>query len=162
MGTLYRFGISLEKKLIDAFDKHIKGHAYLNRSEAIRDLIRDDLLRQRWAEDSTVAGAVVMTYDHHKRDLANKLLDTQHEFQDLIISSQHVHLDRRHCLEIIAVKGNARRIEALAAQLRSFVGVMHAGVSISPASGHLCQPDHTHAHTHGHGHKHRPSSHNHH
>lgn len=161
MSNLYRFGISLEKKLIDAFDKHIADQNYQNRSEALRDLIRDDLLRQRWAEDSTVAGAVVMTYDHHKRELANTLLDIQHRFQDLIISSQHAHLDRSHCLEIIAVKGNARQVEELANQLKALKGVIHVSLAAAPASGHLCQTEHSHPHTHEHGHDHDHDHHHH-
>ncbi len=81
MAGLYRFGISLEKALINAFDKHITAQKYKNRSEAIRDLIREELTRKKIAEGGVVAGAVVMTYDHHKRELVNTLLDIQHDFQ---------------------------------------------------------------------------------
>ncbi|HLV31308.1 MAG TPA: nickel-responsive transcriptional regulator NikR, partial [Chitinispirillaceae bacterium] len=99
MSKLYRFGVSLEKTLIDSFDKHIKNLQYNNRSEAIRDLIRNELIQKKWKEGGKVAGAIVMTYDHHKRDLASKLIDIQHQFHELIISTQHVHLDHDNCME---------------------------------------------------------------
>ena len=134
MSELYRFGVSLEKRLIEAFDHHIAGQEYKSRSEAIRDLIREELIRKQWREGGTVAGAVVMTYDHHKRELVNLLLDIQHDFQETIISTQHVHLDHHHCLEIIAVKGRASDVEKLATTLKVQVGVKHLSLSISSAA----------------------------
>jgi len=134
MSELYRFGVSLEKRLIEAFDRHIAGQEYKSRSEAIRDLIREELIRKQWKEGGTVAGAVVMTYDHHKRELVNLLLDIQHDFQETIISTQHVHLDHHHCLEIIAVKGRASDVEKLATTLKVQVGVKHLSLSISSAA----------------------------
>ncbi len=134
MSELYRFGVSLEKRLIEAFDRHIAGQEYKSRSEAIRDLIREELIRKQWREGGTVAGAVVMTYDHHKRELVNLLLDIQHDFQETIISTQHVHLDHHHCLEIIAVKGRASDVEKLATTLKVQVGVKHLSLSISSAA----------------------------
>ena len=131
MGDLYRFGVSLEKSLIDAFDKHIKASNYRNRSEAIRDLIREELVQEKWTEGGVVAGAVVMTYDHHKRELVSKMLDIQHDFHDTIISTQHVHLDHHHCLEVIAVRGKAREVERLSTSLKALVGVKHLSLSIS-------------------------------
>lgn len=133
MAGLYRFGISLEKPLIDAFDKHIRARNYKNRSEAIRDLIREDLTRKKVSEGGVVAGAIVMTYDHHKRELVNRLVDIQHDFQSLIISTQHVHLDHHHCLEIVAVKGRAREIEKLAFSIKSLVGVKQVSLGLATA-----------------------------
>jgi CopG family nickel-responsive transcriptional regulator len=131
MSELYRFGISLEKSLIDSFDKLIKNENYQNRSEAIRDLIRDKLVQKKWVEGGNVAGAIVMTYDHHKRELVNKLLDIQHDHHDTIISNQHVHLDHHHCLEVIAVRGKAREVELLCNSLKAQVGVKHVSLSLS-------------------------------
>jgi CopG family transcriptional regulator, nickel-responsive regulator len=119
MSDLYRFGISLEKALIDSFDRHITSQNYKNRSEAIRDLIREELSKKRISEGGIVAGAITMTYDHHKRELVN------------IISAQHVHLDHNNCLEIIAIKGKAREIETLASALRAQIGVMQVNLSVS-------------------------------
>ncbi len=134
MSDVYRFGVSLEKILIEAFDRHIEAQHYKSRSEAIRDLIREELIRKQWTEGGTVAGAIVMTYDHHKRELVNVLLDIQHDFQETIISTQHVHLDHHHCLEIIAVKGSSSDVENLATTLKVQVGVKHLSLSISSAS----------------------------
>jgi CopG family transcriptional regulator, nickel-responsive regulator len=131
MADLYRFGVSLEKELIDDFDKHIESRGYKNRSEAIRDLIRGDLVKKEWLSDNEVAGAITMNYDHHHRELVNKLMDIQHDFQGLVISTQHVHLDHHTCLEIIAVKGKARAVEKLANQLKAQKGVMHVALSMS-------------------------------
>jgi CopG family nickel-responsive transcriptional regulator len=134
MSEVYRFGVSLEKTLIEAFDRHIEAQNYKSRSEAIRDLIREELIRKQWTEGGTVAGAIVMTYDHHKRELVNVLLDIQHDFQETIISTQHVHLDHHHCLEIIAVKGSSSNVENLATTLKVQVGVKHLSLSISSAT----------------------------
>lgn len=131
MSGLYRFGISLDKALIGAFDSHIAARRYKNRSEALRDLIREELTRKKLAEGGVVAGAIVMTYDHHKRALVDRLLDIQHDFQPLIISTQHVHLDRHLCLEIIAVRGRASTIEKLADSIKSLVGVKQVSFSLA-------------------------------
>jgi len=133
VSDLYRFGISLDRELIEAFDRHIKAQGYQSRSEALRDLIREELLRKTTAEGGLVAGAIVMTYDHHKRELVNRLIDIQHDFHDLIISTQHVHLDHENCLEVIAVKGNAPDIEKLSSALKVLVGVKHLDLSLSSA-----------------------------
>ncbi|MCF8383030.1 MAG: nickel-responsive transcriptional regulator NikR [Chlorobium sp.] len=133
MSELYRFGVSLEKTLLDAFDRHIGEQHYKSRSEALRDLIREELLKKQWVEGGDVAGALVMTYDHHKRELVGQLLDVQHDFQETIISTQHIHLDHHHCLEIIAVKGTAGEVEKLATQLKVLGGVKHLSLSISTA-----------------------------
>ncbi len=133
MGELYRFGISLDKELIGAFDRLIAEQRYQSRSEAIRDLIREALVRKTRIEGGTVAGAIIMTYDHHKRELVNRLIDIQHDFQPLIISTQHIHLDHDNCLEVIAVKGNAHDVEQLAMALKALVGVKHLDLSVSLA-----------------------------
>ena len=131
MSEIYRFGISLEKPLIDAFDKHIEKKNYKNRSEAIRDLIRNEMVQKNWIEGGRAAGAIVMSYDHHKRDLLAKITDIQHDYQEMIISTQHVHLDHHNCLEIIAVRGEAADIQSLADKLQAQIGVKHLSMSIS-------------------------------
>lgn len=137
MGNLYRFGISLEKELIDRFDRHIAKRNYHNRSEAIRDLIREELIKKQWEDDREVAGAVTMTYDHHKRELVTTLMDIQHDFHTIIISTQHVHLDHHNCLEILAVKGRARDVQKLADLLKAQIGVKHVTLHMSTTGEHL-------------------------
>ena len=131
MANLFRFGISLEKKLLDEFDILIKRKNYSNRSEAFRDLIRQELVKEEWAEGSEVVGAITLVYDHHKRELVNKLTDIQHNFQGTIISTQHIHLDHDNCLELIAVKGAPTEIGKLADTLKSVNGVKHGTLSMS-------------------------------
>ncbi|MFH2000936.1 MAG: nickel-responsive transcriptional regulator NikR [Planctomycetota bacterium] len=137
MGKLYRFGVSLEKELIDKFDAHIKEQSYSNRSEAIRDLIREELVRGQWKGDDEVTGAITMVYDHHKRELVNKLMDIQHDFGDTIISTQHFHLDHHFCMEIIAVKNKARHVQELAGKLKSQKNVNHLTLSMSTTGAML-------------------------
>jgi len=131
MSELYRFGVSLEKSLLDKFDKLIKSENYSNRSEAFRDLIREKLVKTEWQREDNVAGAITIVYDHHKRDLLNALTDIQHDFHKLIISGQHVHLDHNNCLEIIVVKGKPKKIKLLANKLKSVKGVKHSQLSMT-------------------------------
>ena len=131
MSKLFRFGVSLEKELLDKFDRLIRERKYTNRSEALRDLIRQELIKKQWQEDKEVTGAITLIYDHHKRELVNKLTDIQHNFQKVIISSQHIHLDHYNCLEIIAVKGNPKETQKLANTLKSVKGVKHGTLSMS-------------------------------
>lgn len=131
MSSLVRFGVSLEETLLDQFDTLIKGRGYTNRSEAIRDLIRQELVQKQWEGGQEVAGAITLVYDHHKKDLLSKVIDIQHDFQKIIISTQHIHLDHHNCLEIVAVKGRARDIQKLADTLRAVKGVRHGTLSIS-------------------------------
>ncbi len=131
MTELVRFGVSLEKELLDKFDRHIKEKGYTNRSEAFRDLIRQELIKKQWQEGKEIAGAITFIYDHHKRELLNKLTDIQHDFQKIIISSQHIHLDHNNCLEIVAVRGTPKEAQRLADTLRSVKGVKHGTLSMS-------------------------------
>jgi len=131
MSKLIRYGISLESDLSDKFDARLKHKAYSNRSEAIRDLIRQDLVHQEWQGKGEVAGAITLIYDHHKRELLNKITDIQHDFQKIIISAQHIHLDHYNCLEIIAVKGSSHDVQKLAGALKSVKGVKHETLSMS-------------------------------
>lgn len=131
MTGLIRFGVSLEGSLLDKFDKLIRTKKYTNRSEAIRDLIRNELVKKEWQEGKEVAGAVIFIYNHHRRELLNKITDIQHDFQRLIISTQHIHLDHDNCLEIIAVKGNPVEAQKLSDTLKAVKGVKHCTLSMS-------------------------------
>lgn len=131
MAELMRFGVSLDKDLLGKFDKLIARRKYTNRSEAFRDLIRQELVKAEWTAGADVAGAITLVYDHHKRELVNKLTGIQHDFQDVIISTQHIHLDHDNCLEIIAVRGRPSGINRLADMLKSVKGVKHGTLSMS-------------------------------
>jgi len=137
MSDIIRFGVSLEKELLEKFDILIKEKKYPNRSEAIRDLIRENLVRREWAEGKEVAGAITLVFDHHKRDLVNNLTDIQHDFRQLIISSQHIHLDHDNCLEIIVVRGKPTEVRELADKLRAAKGVKYGSLSIATTGKEL-------------------------
>ena len=131
MAGLFRFGISLPKDLLDKFDKLIKEKNYPNRSEAFRDLIRQELVKKEWQASGAIAGAITLIYNHHKRELVNKLTDIQHGHQKVIISTQHIHLDHDNCLEIIAIKGHPQEAQKLADTLKSVKGVKHGTLTMS-------------------------------
>jgi CopG family nickel-responsive transcriptional regulator len=131
LSNLFRFGVSLEKTLIEKFDRYIREKNYPNRSEAFRDLIRQELIKKEWLEGEEVAGSITLIYDHHRRDLLNKITDIQHDFQGVIISTQHVHLDHDNCLEIVAVRGQPASVQRLADTLRAIKGVKHGALSMS-------------------------------
>ena len=130
-GKLSRFGVSLEEELLRKFDAFIGEEGYSNRSKAIADLIRKEFVSDVFAKGGTVAGAVTIVYDHHKREVVNKLLDIQHDHGTIIISAQHVHLDHDNCLEIIAVKGLGAKVKELADALKSVKGVKHSTLSVT-------------------------------
>jgi len=131
MSEIVRFGVSLDKVLLDRFDRLIREKRYTNRSEAFRDLIRQELVRKEWQENREVAGAITFIFDHHQRDLLNKITDIQHDFQKLIISTQHIHLDHDNCLEIVAVRGKAKEVKRLSDMLTSVKGIRHGSLSMS-------------------------------
>ena len=125
MEQLVRFGVSLDKGLLREFDRHIRRRRYTNRSEALRDLIRDNLVGQEWEGNRETVGTITFVYDHHVRDLTRKLTDIQHSYQPLILSGMHVHLDHDHCLEVLVVKGKGSSIKKIADTLIGTKGVKH-------------------------------------
>lgn len=125
MKKLVRFGISLDHQLLDDFDRLISRKGYTNRSEAIRDLIRDNLVGQEWDANKETVGTVTIVYDHHVRALTDKLTSIQHDYQHLIVSGMHVHLDHAHCLEVLVVRGKGSEIKQVADTLIGTKGVMH-------------------------------------
>jgi CopG family nickel-responsive transcriptional regulator len=125
MEQLVSFGVSLDKGLLREFDRHIRRRRYTNRSEALRDLIRDNLVGQEWEGNRETVGTITFVYDHHVRDLTRKLTDIQHSYQPLILSGMHVHLDHDHCLEVLVVKGKGSSIKKIADTLIGTKGVKH-------------------------------------
>jgi CopG family nickel-responsive transcriptional regulator len=127
MSKIERFGISLDERLLKEFDKRNREMGYNNRSEAIRDLIRDCLVRKKqWVKDNVrVAATVTLIYDHHTGELAEKLNDIQHDHARLVVSTMHVHLDHHNCLEVIILRGLGREVKKLAHRLIALKGVKH-------------------------------------
>jgi len=127
--SLTRFSISLDEELMNTFDAKIKKDKCPTRSKAVGDLIRASLVQTEWRAGEEVAGAIVLVYDHHTRDVGKRLTDMQHDCHDVIISTQHVHLDHDNCLEIIAVKGTSREIETIVKRLKSIKGLKHVSLA---------------------------------
>jgi len=126
MGETVRFGISMDDKLLESFDKLIERKGYANRSEAIRDLIRAAQVELDWEEgEKDAIGTVTLVYNHHVRDLSDKLTEQQHSHHDQIVSALHVHLDAHNCLEVLVVRGKASDVRRIADELIGVKGVKH-------------------------------------
>lgn len=138
MSQVVRFGVSLEAKLLKKFDSLIKKIGYANRSEAIRDLIRNRLVEEEWkSEDSEAVGILGLVYDHHRRELQETLTKTQHEYLSNIISSIHVHLDEDNCLEVIVLRGKASLIKKTAESLLATRNVKHGKLILTTTGADL-------------------------
>ncbi len=124
-----RVSMALDEELLRKFDQHIKKRRYGTRSEAMRDLIRADLVEQQWSKDRVVVGTITLLYDHHTRDLTRTLTHLQHDSKAKVLSSLHVHLDHHYCLEVIAVKGRSQQVRALADTLIGTKGVLHGNLT---------------------------------
>ncbi len=120
-----RFGVSLEENVLESLDEFVKTQNLPNRSQAIRHLIKNNLFETKKAGNSIVAGAVVIVYDHHKRELNSKLMQVQHDYHELILSTQHVHIEHDLCLETIAVKGNSKKLIELSNKIIGIKGIKH-------------------------------------
>jgi len=131
MSELIRFGVSISSELLERFDKLIESKGYVNRSEAIRDLIRDNLVEYEWEEDLETIGAVTIVYDHHVSELSELLTRIQHEYYTMIISSMHIHIDHHNCLEITVIKGKGSKVQDIADKLISTKGVKHGKLTMT-------------------------------
>lgn len=133
MKKIVRFGVSLDHHLLVDFDKVVRRRRYATRSEALRDLIRDQLVDQDWAgeADRETVATITFVYDHHVRNLTGKLTRIQHDFQGRIMAGMHVHLDHDHCLEVLVVKGKASQIREVADALVSVKGVKHGKLTMT-------------------------------
>lgn len=131
--SIVRFGVSLEKELLEALDKYTSENHFTNRSQTIRNLINNNIVSTKWQGNELVAGSITLVYDHHKRDLMNQLTNLQHDYHSVILSSLHFHLEKDICMEIIAVKGNAVRLTELADKLIAVKGIQHGQLTMSRA-----------------------------
>jgi len=138
MSGLSRIGVAIDTDLLRSFDKLIAQRGYTNRSEAFRDLIRDELVEKAWeSPESQVVGTVTLVYDHHVRLLNEKLTSIQHDHHHSILSTLHVHLDHDHCLEVLVVRGRAAEVRRVADVLISTKGVKHGRLTITTSGAEL-------------------------
>jgi CopG family nickel-responsive transcriptional regulator len=132
MSEIVRLSISLEQPLLHQLERLVAASSYTNRSEFVRDLIRQRLVEQEWADQrEEVVGTITMVYDHHQRQLADRLVDIQHEHHEHILATTHVHLTHDLCAEMIMVRGGAATVRGLADSLRQQRGVLHATLAMS-------------------------------
>ena len=137
MAKTVRFAVSLDSALLTSFERACKRQKYASRSEAIRDLIRDHLVEQGWDDKRAAMGTITLVYDHHVKDLTDKLTNIQHDHHESILSTMHVHLDHDNCLEVLVVKGKGAGIRNLADRLISTKGVKHGKLTITTAGKEL-------------------------
>ena len=130
-----RFGVSIEPELLKKFDKIIKKEGYTNRSEALRDMIRKNLIFEKNKDPNVNAiGTLTIIYDHHSGNLTNKLLGLQHDHHNEILSTTHIHIDHHSCLEVLVLKGKTGRIQKLADNIKALKGIKHGELVITKSS----------------------------
>lgn len=142
MSQLARIGVAIDEDLLAAFDSYIAEKGYQNRSEAFRDLIRDRLVREETeAPNKEVVGSLTLVYDHHQRNLTDKITALQHDHHGVVVSTLHVHLDHHNCLEVLILRGRAKQVRHLADLLISVKGIQHGQLAITTAEiGRIRKP----------------------
>jgi len=146
MSQLSRTGISLEEDLLKEFDRQITKRGYQNRSEAIRDLIRESLLMETIDSNKPVVGTLTLVYNHHVPELAQKLTETQHVAGTMVLAATHVHLDHHYCLEVIIMKGRSNDIQGIADRMLALRGVELGKLILTNSGSALKGKNHTHSH----------------
>lgn len=135
---LSRFSVSMPDELVAALDQMVLTKGYNNRSQAIADMVRDQLVAHHSHQDEQmVAGTITLVYDHHKRNIQTLLTDIQHDHNHLIVATMHVHLDHDNCLEVLVVRGEARQIDTIANALFTAKGIKQGKLTITQAGEHL-------------------------
>ncbi len=135
MSELVRFSVSLESDLLSEFDRYCAEGHFATRSEAIRQLLRERLTGHAWAADAKDAAATLtLVYDHHRTNLAEKMLELQHRHTDMVVATTHVHLDHDHCLEVIILRGRAGALQQMAYELRGLKGVQQGQLVLARTS----------------------------
>jgi CopG family nickel-responsive transcriptional regulator len=130
-----RFGVSIEPDLLDKFDKMIKKEGYSNRSEAIRDIIRKNLIIEKCKDPNAKSiGTFSIIYDHHTGNLTNRLLDLQHKHNNEILSTTHIHVDHHNCLEVLVLKGKTGNIQKLADNIKALKGIKNGELVLTKSS----------------------------
>ena len=131
MSKIKRFGVSISSDLLDRFDALIQKKGYPTRSKAIEDVMRETVKNESLSLGKNGTGVIIIVYDHHKRELISKLTNIQHDFHNLVICNQHIHLDHHNCMETIVVKGTYNQMQNLTDKIQSTKGVKSASLSIA-------------------------------
>jgi CopG family nickel-responsive transcriptional regulator len=152
MSQLSRTGVLLEEDLLKEFDRLITKRGYHNRSEAIRDLIREALLADIVDSNKPIVGTLTLVYDHHVPNLSEKLTATQHAAGTMVLAATHVHLDHHYCLEVIIMKGRSKDIQTMADRIRALKGVELGKLVLTNSGKELKISRQPHSHTHSHSH----------
>jgi CopG family nickel-responsive transcriptional regulator len=137
MAGITRFSVSMDSALLDRFDRMRQQAGYENRSEALRDIIRDALVKEEWQRDEEIVGTITLVYDHHHRELSDQLMQVQHDCLDAIVSTMHIHLDHDNCLEVIVVRGKSSKVQGIADALIRNRGVKHGKLSATTTGRRL-------------------------
>ena len=137
MSHVSRLSFSIEDALLERFEKMFKQSKYENRSEFVRDLIRNELVARECEQDEEVLGTITFVYDHHRRSVNDELVELQHLHLESILASTHVHLTHHLCAEMVMVRGKASELRLLADKLRQHKGVLHAALAISSLGKNL-------------------------
>ncbi len=136
--NVVRFGISIPPKLLEKFDEIIKEKGYTNRSEAIRDLIRDLIVKEELKKSEKEGiGVLSIVYEHHKSHILEKIIEVQHEHEKNIVSTLHIHLDKENCMEVIIIRGKIIDVKKIADKIISIKGVKHGKLIMSTATESL-------------------------
>ena len=146
MTDLVRFGVAMDRPLLENFDALVEVRG-VTRSELLRDLVRAEVARTRIAQGAPAVASLTLVYDHHIRDLTEKLNTVQHELGESVTSSLHIHLDESHCMEVIILRGRSDELQRVAERLLATRGVTHGGIQIVTG----LQPHETRRHRHGPG-----------
>jgi CopG family transcriptional regulator, nickel-responsive regulator len=133
MKGVVRFGVAMEGTLLDQFDRHIHQRGYANRSEALRDLVRGQLAQAAWERGDRTVATITIVYDHHVRELTERLNAIQHDYGDNVVSSLHVHLNHHQCLEVIVARGQANVLKKMADEITRTKGVLVGNITAAPA-----------------------------
>ncbi|MHB9026874.1 MAG: nickel-responsive transcriptional regulator NikR [Armatimonadota bacterium] len=136
MPVLERFGVSMDDALLARFDELVEARGYSSRSEAIRDLVRGELVKAEWADPrAEVVGTITIVYEHHAHELSHVLAELQHQYHQAIVCSTHIHLDAHNCLEVVIVRGRSDEVKRIADALTSTRGVKHGQLACATTEG---------------------------
>lgn len=137
--NLTRLSFSIERSLEEKLESLVRRSGYGNRSEFIRDLIRNRLVEEEWSGNDEAVGTITLVYDHDARGVAEKLTDLQHDHHRTVLAATHVHLDHKLCAEVIICRGKPEAIRTIADRLRQQKGVLHGALSMSSTGVHLVE-----------------------